>query len=269
MQIAEESVFFDKEEHEIVLVASEGKSGSMAFYLHLPSGEVLKKGYASSGRAVFNICVDGLYKAVFFYRKPNNIVESVERWFFLHIDGFLKKINDVCLYETKDNKVVYYKTGSKCLFVVFNGTATNKKSAPFGLRFLLKRGFDVIVVYQDNDTQYQSLSGDQLEKIVRDHIKNKRVICYGASLGGYCAVYYGGYLNAEIIAASPKNSAHPDLVAKNKNSRFSKDLWKHSSIVEAPKSGKNVSIIVDLNYSSDRFFFRKICYSCLPKSKNN
>lgn len=64
---------------------------------------------------------------------------------------------------------------------------------------------------------------------------------YGVSLGGYCAVYYAGIINANVIAGSPKNSAHPRYLGP----RFKKLKFKHKNIQDITRSTGNAVILYD------------------------
>lgn len=110
---------------------------------------------------------------------------------------------------------------------------------------------------QDNDSQYQSLSYKVFKDVVSPLVSKKNRICYGSSLGGYCALYYAGAINADVIAAAPKNSAHPDFVELDNVKRFPKGLFKHSSLGENQLTHGRICVFYDPYNLSDVTFFRK------------
>lgn len=155
--------------------------------------------------------------------------------------------------DEENYRVTSYKQGSSIVFITFNTTRTTKESVGFGVGFCLANGYDVISISQDNDTQYQSLSRENFVNIVSPYIKDKEiVVCYGSSLGGYCALYYGGAIDCKIIAASPKNSAHPSFKLKKYDSlHFNHDF-------KMPESKSKAFIIYDPKRGSDRSFIDEL-----------
>lgn len=228
-----------------------------AFYF-ICKGCVDKKYYSQSNEVEFDLRPDAIFfSIVYYYRFQNGQVVSIKVDYFREGDE-VKVAEFETIYESEDNKIIHYDVGAKTTFVVFNGTKSTKKSMPFGLSFLLSRGYNVISCLQDNDTQYQSLSFEDFRSAVLPYVEGKNVICYGSSLGGYCAIYYAGAINASVIAAAPRNSAHPDLVRKKRGkSRFSLSLYKHSSIGENELTGKSITIILDPYHLADVIFYRK------------
>lgn len=155
--------------------------------------------------------------------------------------------------DEENYRIKSYSQGSSIIFITFNTTRTTKESAGFGVNFCLSKGFDVISVSQDNDTQYQFLSREKFLNIIAPYIKGKdKVVCYGSSLGGYCALYYGGAIDCKIIAASPKNSAHPDFKLK----KYECLEFKHD--LKMPASENKAFVVYDPKRGSDRLFIDEL-----------
>lgn len=113
--------------------------------------------------------------------------------------------------STDTYRITYHHTGSDVTFIVFHGIRGDIDTKPFGLDFLLKNQFNVIGCANRLGTHYQGLSFTQFQSLVSPFVQGKRVILYGSSLGGYCALYYAGAVGGTVLAASPRNSAHPAL----------------------------------------------------------
>ncbi|MCQ4299671.1 hypothetical protein NAV11_07065 [Pseudomonas songnenensis] len=169
------------------------------------------------------------------------------------------------LGESDSFLINYYDNGSDILFVVFNRTRSTKRSPAFGLDFLLAQGFSVVVCYQDNDTQYQSLSFERFRECVLPVTVGKRVFTYGSSLGAYAAVYYAGAVGATVIAAAPKNSAHPLLFSPR--GRFSEELFKHEDLGSLGLTKNPVFVMVDPMRKQDIFFVKAYVVSSYPEAK--
>ena len=146
------------------------------------------------------------------------------------------------LAQAEGFKITYYeqKKRSNKLVITFDSINSGISSEGFGTQFILKNGYDTIFVAQKAKTQYQDLSIDQFHRAVKDVIGAKDVFTYGSSLGGYCALYYGGCVDATIIAAAPKNSALPEFLKPE----FA-GILKHSRIADVPRSSKNPVVLYD------------------------
>lgn len=247
----------------VLKVHTERLLGSEYAFYFVCKGHVEKKHYSENSQVEFDLpSGSSFFSIVYYYKVGGGKVFSIK------VDYLLKgseiKVADYeTIYETKDNKIIHYDLGAETTFVVFNGTMSTKNSIPFGLNFLLSRGFNVISCLQDNDTQYQELSFESFRSVVLPYVKNKKVVCYGSSLGGYCAVYYAGAINASVIAAAPRNSAHPDLIKKKKGkSRFLPGLYKHKSIGENELTKKDVVVMLDPYHMIDVSFYRRYIRAC-------
>ncbi|WP_347456079.1 hypothetical protein ABEF89_00505 [Acinetobacter thermotolerans] len=165
------------------------------------------------------------------------------------------------IIEHDNYKIDYYNISSNSTFIVFNGYGSNKKSKPFGLLFLINLGFNVISVLQDNN-QYQGLSFEDFEFYVAKYVKNKNVFLYGSSLGAYAAIYYAGAVNGTVIAAAPRNSAHPIMNSTSENFKDVKFL--HKDISANQKTCQLVYVFIDPLNDVDMFFLKNVIYSSYP-----
>lgn len=81
---------------------------------------------------------------------------------------------------------------------------------PFGLDFLLRQGVTVVAVRRKSENFYQALGREAFLAAVQPVLKTaQRILAYGSSLGAYAALYYARTLHAEVLALSPRVSAHP------------------------------------------------------------
>lgn len=139
--------------------------------------------------------------------------------------------------------ITYHKSSqiTDKVVISFGGLPSKKTSRGFGSTFLLKQGYDHIFVAQEEGSQYQKLPLIDFVKSVEPYIKNKKVFTYGSSLGAYAALYYGGAVNAKIIASAPKNSAHRFMRKK----KYSHIKFSHNDLEDVPKSNVNPLILFD------------------------
>jgi hypothetical protein len=119
---------------------------------------------------------------------------------------------DGCMTETvlaahDDYLITLHQAGpapsARCL-VTFGGQPSDLRSRGFGTDFALGEGIDTIHAAQRVGTQYQGLSVEAFHAAVAPAVAGyEAVSTYGSSLGGYAALYYGGCIDARIIAAAP------------------------------------------------------------------
>lgn len=147
------------------------------------------------------------------------------------------------LAKEDDFAITYHKCHDLSLGVIvtFDNISFGIREKGFGTDFALKSGFDNIYVSQKKNSQYQGLSVDTFHDIVSPFTLGRKVFSYGSSLGAYAALYFGGCINAKIIASAPKNSAHPSVGA----SRFKQLSYKHLELVEAPTSSQRPLVLFD------------------------
>ncbi|WP_367104941.1 hypothetical protein [uncultured Psychrobacter sp.] len=245
------------------IVASTEYKGLVAFYLKKNNVVVEKKFYEKKSEYTFkDKFSSGIFSIRFFFKKDDNTIVKYETdlYLFNAKDISLEKVRGKVIKEKEDYKITYYDRNSNITFVTFNGTKTTKKTIPFGLSIAMVNNWNLISVAQDNDTQYQSLSLEEFHEAVKPVIADKDVYAYGASLGGYCTLYFGGCIDATIIAASPKNSAHPSIGrAKFKNLKFN-----HKSFGAIPATSKKVYIVYDSAIETDSKFINEYISLAYP-----
>lgn len=192
----------------------------------------------------------------------------------------LSLMDSEVLSESNDYRIVIFRSNNpKGVFVTFGTAAGHLDDDPFGLDFILSYGYDLIFVAQNNKTRYQNLSLDVFEKVVAPIIKfaqYKNIYTYGVSLGGYCAIYYSGCIDATAIAASPLNPWDSSLsnyvsqqIFMEKNLNYSYKMpyeQKHLRFYEVPKNSKQHFILYDSKIEMDRIFIES---QILPVFKNS
>lgn len=100
------------------------------------------------------------------------------------------------------------------------------------------------------------------ESVVKPKIIGKRTYIYGTSLGGYSSIYYGGIIDATIIAGAPMLS----LISKRNHPRYRDIQYKHIPIKDTKKTSEPVFIIYDPLVGGDINFIKKKCFACLSFS---
>lgn len=166
------------------------------------------------------------------------------------------------LAEAPGYLITYHKNKNFTDKVVisFGGLPSRKSATGFGSQFIQKQGYDHIFVAQAAGTQYQHLPLADFVKAVEPYIVDKHVFTYGSSLGAYAATYYGGAINASIIASAPKNSAHPSMRKK----RFSHIEFLHKELDEVPKSQNAPLILFDPFRTEETQFIKKWVLPAYP-----
>ncbi|MFD1883641.1 hypothetical protein [Paracoccus pacificus] len=150
----------------------------------------------------------------------------------------------VTLASHPDYLITFHQAGarrSKVCLVTFGGQPSDLTPSGFGTEFAAKNGWDSIYVAQRYGTQYQGLSIDAFKAAVAPIIRRRNVVCYGPSLGGYAAFYYGGSINARIIGGAPMFPAWPAFA----NKAYAGLQISHEDLAAVPKSSKSPVAIFD------------------------
>lgn len=151
---------------------------------------------------------------------------------------------------------------ARILLISFGSVGSRLSPGGFGTRLAGKYGYDNIYAAQRPGSQYQELQAEELCEAVAPYLDNyDRVVSYGASLGGYAAVYYGGPLGARIVAVSPHNSAHP-LIDR---SSFRLLPFTHREIADNPASEHSPIIISDPTRGDDQEFINRLILPAYPE----
>lgn len=241
------------------IIAKSDYEGLVALYLRNNSKFIEKEFYSYKSEYAFKEKPsDGSVSVLFFFQDKDKNIIKFETDLYHYNEGAnsLKRIDVKILADSKNYRITHYDLGAKITFVTFNGTKSTKNTLPFGFKFIIENGWNLISVAQDNDTQYQDLSLEVFHDVIQPIVVQKEVYVYGLSLGGYCALYYGGVINATIIAASPKNSAHPSINL----ARFQKLSFSHRSFSDIPITSNKVYIIYDPTLKSDTSFIHNVIY---------
>lgn len=169
------------------------------------------------------------------------------------------------LAEGEGYLITYHpaKVKSDKLIISFGGLPSSKTRTGFGSDFAIKSGYHHIFVAQAPGSQYQELSLEAFRDAVMPICEGKDVYTYGSSLGGYCAIYYAGIINAQAIAAAPKNSAHPSL----KHNLKKPVEFKHHEMVDTPKSDRAPIIIYDPYQREESRFIEKLILPAYPNAE--
>lgn len=247
----------------IALETEEADGMQYAFYLEHKGG-IEKFFYSKESQLIFDIpFTKGNYKATFFYKHGQHKV-SYSKSFSINNLGEVIEIVRTSIAATNDWKIDYYNVNSQTTFIVFNAAGSNLTDKPFGLDYLLLKGFNVIACLQ-NDNHYQELDFSTFKTLVEPLTEGKKVILYGSSVGGYCALYFAGAVNGKVIAAAPRNPAHPELI-----NRFSSEfgsntvIYRHINMRYNPRTNKSIYIIYDPFVEVDVFYITELVKPIYP-----
>lgn len=160
-------------------------------------------------------------------------------------------MNQTVIAREKDYWITVNRAGeapSRQVVITFGGQPSDLEAEGFGTVFLRRQGIDSIHVAQAHGTQYQGLSLDTFRDRVAPLVAGyEDVLTYGSSLGGYAALYYGGVVNARIIAAAPMFPAWPPL----RNRAFAGFTVTHADLWEVPRSRHAPAVILDPAKAAD------------------
>lgn len=156
------------------------------------------------------------------------------------------------------------ETPSEKLVITFGGQPSGISQKGTGTDFALSLEYDTIFVAQKHGTQYQGLSLAQFEDIVGPVARNwDDVICYGCSLGGYAALYFGGILNARIIAAAPMLPAWKRLAIPS----YADLSVRHIALKYTPLSSHNPVVIFDPMIARDQLLIDEMVLPAYPDAR--
>lgn len=162
---------------------------------------------------------------------------------------------EITLHRSPDSK-------SDKLVVTFGGQPSDLASKGFGTDFILSLGLNTVYVAQKFGTQFQGLSVEKFREIVVPVADD--VVCYGSSLGGYAALYYGGSLDARIIAAAPMLPAWRPL----KLPAYADLPMTHLELKDVPLSSKTPTVFYDPMVARDKFLIENMVELAYPEMKH-
>lgn len=155
------------------------------------------------------------------------------------------------------------RIGGGPLVVTFGGAPSNLSEAGFGTGWCQARGWDTVYVAQRKGTQYQQLDQATFAAAMAPICQGRDVVCYGSSLGGYAALYFGGTIGSRIVAVSPMLPAWPPL------GRSEVDIVPilHKPMEQGPFSPHSPVIIYDPIVSADQKMVEGMVLPAYPASR--
>lgn len=157
---------------------------------------------------------------------------------------------------------------SDTLVVTFAEMLMNDPSQPgFGEQFLLKAGYDLVIVQKRSENWYQDLKVEDFSSAVSGiAAEYSDVVCYGISMGAFAALYFGGAVNASILALSPLCSIHPRYPQLGGREYRKHVVATQCDLAHAPKSQQPVFIVFDQRLQLDAFYMRSEVMPAFPKA---
>lgn len=156
------------------------------------------------------------------------------------------------LSASDHHRVVLHRAGdepSEHLIVTFAPKSDNFGDEGFGTRFALKQGHDTVYVAQTRFAWHQAIDHEDLAALILPVAAGRGIVAYGTSAGGYAALYFGGALDARIMAFSPRNDIHPLISVSEKLTR---EKFRHRpALDEVPKSRHRPVCLFDPHQSKD------------------
>ena len=132
------------------------------------------------------------------------------------------------------------------IVITFGGMPSGLAASGFGTTFCLSKGWTTIYVAQRALSQYQGLDLAAFQAAVAPVVDKRDVVCYGSSLGGYAALYYGGAINARIIAAASRLPAWPPITSPHLSIPLA-----HKPLGDGPRSMSAPVVIYDPQVAHD------------------
>jgi hypothetical protein len=169
----------------------------------------------------------------------------------------------ITLSENPDFRITLHRADSSPssrIVITFGGQPSDLADEGFGTPFCLDRGWDTIYVAQRHGTQFQGLSVEAFHSAVAEFCVGRDVVTYGSSLGAYAAVYYGGSVNARMIAAAPMLPAWRPLKLR----AYSDLTVTHGDIKDGPLSEHDPVVIFDPMVKNDTHLLRDLIAPAYP-----
>ncbi|HCT72449.1 MULTISPECIES: hypothetical protein [Psychrobacter] len=238
-----------------------------AFYVLLAGKKLDTKWYSKDDLSSLKIplLIGKIYSLIIFFRPKSELTieeEKIVKKIFFKI-GYNNEryiISENILYESENIRITEYDQGSDKTFITFNSAYTDKTSDAFGGDFILSEGWNLISVHKHNRNQYQDLSLKIFEDYVKPKTVGKHTYMYGTSLGGYSGLYFGGVVDATIIAGAPMLPVHPTM----NHPHYSDIEYKHIPIKDTKKTSKPVFVLHDPLQESDSGFIKKHVLPAYP-----
>ncbi|MBK3494210.1 hypothetical protein JFL43_04935 [Viridibacillus sp. YIM B01967] len=172
----------------------------------------------------------------------------------------------VVLFDNGESRIEFYKyiEPTKTVFATFDAIDKTWERTPFAFNLLKRKQVDLISLRRRTTKNYhQDLSReeyyDTVAKLATGYDKK---FSYGTSLGGYGALYFGSTIDCNILALSPRNSAHPNHGSKMRAyTEFTHGL-------EHPYNpGISPTIMYDPKDPIDSKYMKKVIQKAYPNAK--
>ena len=170
------------------------------------------------------------------------------------------------LADHADYRITLLQAGDRPadrVIVSFGGQPSDLSDVGFGSRFALENGWDNVFVAQRHGTQYQGLPLETFRDAVLPVVAGRDCLTYGASLGGYCALYYGGAIDARILAAAPMLPAWRPLRIR----RYADLPMTHRDLSEVPRASRPPVVIFDPERAPDQFLVSQMVLPAYPGAR--
>lgn len=169
------------------------------------------------------------------------------------------------LAENPDFRITFHAANRQHdpLVVTFAGQPGQMADRGFGTDFALRNGFDTVYVAQRFESHFQGLDLETFQRTLAPYAAGRRVVCYGSSLGAYAALYYGGTIDADILAGAPMLPSwtgfdHPKY----------RDLPRtHIPLTDIPKSTDTPIIVTDPMEPPDVKFMQGTIWPAFPNAR--
>lgn len=171
------------------------------------------------------------------------------------------RANKEILLEKRNSLITFHcpgKVSNDSIIITFGSIWSDLQERGFGTSYFLKNGYRTVYVAQKQGRQYQDLSLDEFYCALAGRFSGDRFVTYGSSLGGYASVYFGGAIDAKILAFSPFNSAHPFI------SKTESELWRHKEIFHNPISDIRPTVVIDPLQKKDLLFYDRVISPAYP-----
>ncbi|SEW10380.1 hypothetical protein SAMN04488515_1061 [Cognatiyoonia koreensis] len=149
------------------------------------------------------------------------------------------------------------------LVVTFAGQPGQMAEKGFGTDFALKNGYETVYVAQRYESHFQGLSLDAFQDALRPVSKSRRVVCYGSSLGAYAALYYGGTINAEVLAGAPMLPSWTGF----QRPKYHDLMRAHIPLADVPKSDVPPIILTDPKEPNDILYMEGAIKPAFPHAR--
>ncbi|MGE7932219.1 hypothetical protein [Viridibacillus arvi] len=177
-------------------------------------------------------------------------------------DGYRK----VTLFDNGESRIEFYKfiEPTNTVFATFDSIDKTWERTPFAFNLLKKKRVDLISLRRRTTKNYhQDISREEYyETVAKLADGYEKKFAYGTSLGGYSALYFGSTIDCNILALSPRNSAHPNHGTKMRV----ETVFQHE--LQHPYNPRiTPTIIYDPKDSIDRKYMKKVIRKAYPNAK--